>query len=77
MVLVVGVEQRGLFSAGIIIRRRRKVEKSQRKKGDMAAVEEGWHTLPDGLKLYTKTWKVCHSHLFSGPHLHNPIKTKI
>ncbi|WEW57657.1 lysophospholipase [Emydomyces testavorans] len=23
----------------------------------MATTEEGWHTLPDGTKLYTKTWK--------------------
>ena len=22
------------------------------------ATEEGWHTVEDGMKLYTKTWKV-------------------
>jgi len=27
----------------------------------MATTEEGWHTLEDGTKLYTKTWKVCAS----------------
>ena len=24
----------------------------------MTTTEEGWHTLDDGAKLYTKTWKV-------------------
>jgi len=24
----------------------------------MVTTEEGWHTLDDGSKLYTKTWKV-------------------
>ena len=24
----------------------------------MVHTEEGWHTLPDGVKLYTKTWIV-------------------
>lgn len=24
-----------------------------------ATEEERWHTLDDGTKLYTKTWKVC------------------
>ena len=23
------------------------------------ATQESWHTLPDGYKVYTKTWKVC------------------
>ena len=23
------------------------------------ATQESWHTLPDGHKVYTKTWKVC------------------
>lgn len=23
------------------------------------AMQESWHTLPDGYKIYTKTWKVC------------------
>ena len=25
---------------------------------DMVEIEEGWHSLPDGTELYTKSWKV-------------------